>query len=226
MMQCHCSDEMPCAKKISIFSQLDHESLLRISALAKHLTFQKGELLFSPSQTEGLFLISEGRVKVYEISSSGKEELLRVLNAGDFVGEEALFSADETFSFGEALGTVHACFIKREAFLQLLLDYPSISLKLLEEYSRRMIRASHQATANMSESVMSRLAAYLLELSSAEESAGFTLPMQMKELSNFLSTSPETLSRRVKQLVNEGLIEKSGRKITILDADGLRNLSV
>lgn len=223
-MQCHCEHDSLCAQKIGIFRHLDHESLLRISALAKHLTFQKGELLFSPQQAQGLYLISKGRVKVYEISSSGKEELLRVLNTGDFVGEEALFSGQETYSFGEALGTVRACFIRREDFLQLLLDYPSISLKLLEEYSRRMIRANHQAAANMSEPVISRLAAYLLELSSAEETASFSLPMQMKELSHFLSTTPETLSRRVKQLEADGLISKKGRTITILDPDGLRSL--
>lgn len=218
---CHCTQEEPCAKRIAIFSHLDRESLMRISALACHRSYKKGKLLFSPQQASGLYLIAQGRVKVYEISASGQEALLRVLNKGDFVGEEALFSGQETYTFGEALSAVEACFIRREDFLQMLLDYPSISLKLLEEYSRRLISTGHQASANQGEKVMQRLALYLLELASAEDSESFTLPLQMRELSRFLGTTPETLSRRIQKLKKDGLIEKKGRQITLRDRPAL-----
>lgn len=221
---CHCMDAEPCAGKIAIFRHLDSESLCRISDLAAHKTYARGEILFSPGSSQGLFLISEGKVKVYEISPSGKEQLLRVLTAGDFVGEEALFSSTQTYTFCQALMPTRVCFIRREDFLALLMQHPSISLKLLEEFNRRMIHSGHQATSNTAESVQVRLAGYLLELSEAQDSVELELPLPMKELAAFLSTSPETLSRRLRALEESGLIARKGRRLRILQKERLQSM--
>lgn len=213
---CHCQTETPCAAQISIFKHLDQESLWKISAIALHRSYTKGNILFSPEENNGLFLISEGKVKIYEISPSGKEQLLRVLSKGDFAGEAALFSSQESFAFGEAVTDVKACYIRRDDFMELLMRYPSISLKILEEFSRRMCLADHHITANTAELVEDRLTAYLLELSKAQESKVVQLPMSMKELAAFLSTTPETLSRRMKSLEEKGTMTRKGRQITLL----------
>ncbi len=48
------------------------------------------------------------------------------------------------------------------------------------------------------------------------------LPMSKKDLASYLGTTPETISRKLADLENEGCIkQKSGRKIEILDLDGL-----
>ena len=112
-----------------------------------------------------------------------------------------------------------ACFIRREEFLDLLMQYPSISLKLLEEFNRRIVHSGHQATSNTAETVLVRLVSYLLDLSNAQESDSVVLPLSMKELAAFLSTTPETLSRKVGYLEKEGVIKKKGRKITILNRE-------
>lgn len=221
MKCCHCKKEEPCAKKIEIFQHLDLESQQKISNLAIHKKVKKGEILCSPGKTAGLFLISEGKVKIYELSSAGKEKLLRVLGKGDFVGEEALFGTTETYAFSEALTDLQVCHIRREDFLKLLMDYPSISLKLLEEMNRRLVKMAHQSVSNTSGSVLSRLAGYLLELCEAQESLEIRLPLQMKELAVFLDTAPETLSRRIRYLEDEGILLKKGYTITILKKERL-----
>ncbi len=213
---CHCHTGMPCAAQIGIFQHLDMESLWKISSIAIHRNYSKGTILFSPEENNGLFLISEGKVKIYEISSSGKEQLHRVLSKGDFCGEDALFSSQESFAFGEAITDVAACYIRREDFLDLLMRYPSISLKLLEEFSRRMRLSDHQTSANTAECVLDRLKSYLLDLSEAQDSTTVQLPMSMKELAAFLSTTPETLSRRMKALEAQGFLKYKGRQIILM----------
>lgn len=48
------------------------------------------------------------------------------------------------------------------------------------------------------------------------------LPMSKKDLASYLGTTPETISRKLADLEDEGYIkQKSGRKIEILDLDGL-----
>ena len=218
MSRCsHCHEETPCAAQITIFQHLDKESLRKISALATHRTYSKGEILFTPENHDGLYLISEGKVKVYEISASGKEQLHRVLGKGDFTGEDALFGNSESFTFGEAITDVSACFICREDFMNLLMCYPSISLKLLEEFNRRVRLADHQITTNTAETALDRLKTYLLELSKAQDSTTVQVSMSMKELAAFLSTTPETLSRRMKMLEEQGYLKRAGRQITLLN---------
>lgn len=82
-----CCTAQPCAAQISIFQHLDLQSLEEISNIAVHRKVHKGEILFSPDEHHGLYLISEGRIKVYEITPSGREYLLQVLHKGDFVGD-------------------------------------------------------------------------------------------------------------------------------------------
>lgn len=214
---CHCKKSLPCASQIEIFKHLDRESQQRISDLAIQKEFKKGELLCSPEKPSGLFVISKGKVKVYELSSSGKEKLLRVLGKGEFVGEEALFSDTETYTFAEALTDLCVCLIQRKDFLDLLMEYPSISLKLLEEFNRRIVSTSHRAVSDHAGSVLNRLVKYLCNLSEVQESLRVVIPMSMKELAAHLDTTPETLSRRMKYLEQEGLIVREGKTVVIGD---------
>lgn len=221
---CHCTEEAPCAAKIEIFRQLDLESLKRVSALAVHKNLERGTMLFSPENSPGLYLLSQGRVKVYSLSETGKETLLRVLKEGDFVGEEALFGTGETLTYGEALTPVRVCLIPRSAFLELLNRYPSISLKLLEEMNRRLQALTRQTALDSGSQVKKRLIRYLLDLSAAQESQRVTLSLSGKELAQFLGTTPETLSRRWSQLEKEGLIEKKGKQVQLVDPERLEEV--
>ncbi len=221
---CHCTEEAPCAAKIEIFRQLDLESLKKVSALAVHKNLEKGTMLFSPENSPGLYLLSQGRVKVYSLSETGKETLLRVLKEGDFVGEEALFGTGETLTYGEALTPVRVCLIPRNAFLDLLNRYPSISLKLLEKMNRRLQALTRQTALDSGSQVKKRLIRYLLDLSIAQESQKVTLSLSGRELAQFLGTTPETLSRRWTLLEKEGLIEKKGKQVQLLDPEGLEEV--
>lgn len=219
---CHCGDDLPCAAQIGIFQQLNLEEQRKISALALHKTLPRGALLFSPEENPGLYLISQGRVKVYSLSPTGKETLRRVLRQGDFVGEGALFGSARNCTYGEALTELSVCLIRREDFLALLRQHPSISLKLLEELNRRLEAVDQSSVFS---SVQSRLCRYLLDLSQAQQSEEFTLPLSGSELSAFLSTTPETLSRRLTGLEKAGYLKKTGRKIQLLDIQQLEKLA-
>lgn len=74
------------------------------------------------------------------------------------------------------------------------------------------------------ERVEERLADYLLGLAKAEGDDRITLPMRMMDIAEYLGTTPETLSRKLKYLEEVGYIERAGRKITLLDRDALQDL--
>lgn len=206
-----------CAEHVPIFNHLDHESLERISDIMVHCKYKKGEIIFSPETSGDLFILARGKVKVYQITTSGREQLLRVVDQGGVLGENNLFDNRHQSTFGEALTDIEVCMMKKDRFMDLLMKYPSISLKLLEEYSNRLRDAEEQMTRTVNEPVSVRLASYLKDLSVAEGSNSFKLPMSMKELADFISTTPETLSRRFHQLEEEGSIKRKGKEVTILN---------
>lgn len=218
-LHCTCCGELHvCAEIVPIFNHLDRESLVKISSITVHQHYKKGDIVLSPVHAERLLIVASGRVKVYQLSATNKEQLLRVLEPGNFIGEEKLFRQEGSNLWGEALTDVELCTIGRKKFISLLEQYPSISLKLLEEYSRRLSAVERMVTRAATEPVMTRLTSYLLELSKAQETNCLRLPLSMKELAAFLGTTPETLSRRIHQLEAEQVLRKAGKQIELTNS--------
>lgn len=210
-----------CTEIVPIFGHLDRDSLLKISAVTHHERVKKGTLVMSPMDQRRLVILAKGSIKVYQLSTAGKEQLLRMMAPGDFEGEKLLFKTESAPLYGEVLQDSTICTLSRSAFQQLLLTYPEISLKLLEAITDKMTRLEKQANLINIESVESRIVTYLLDLAKVSGETEVMIPMKLKELATYIGTTPETLSRQLKQLESRMLIKRHGRKITILDDENL-----
>lgn len=208
-----------CAHLVPIFSHLSEDNLTKINHIVTHTNYKKGEVLSSPYDNIGLFIIAKGRAKEYQISMSGKEQLLRLIGPGDVVGEEVLFSKELPTTYVEALTSISVCLLKKDDFKTILLEQPTIALELLGEVNRRLQATQKQTVSIATENVSSRIASFLLDLASDEKANIFQLPFTMKELANYLATSPETVSRRLKEMEEEGYIKRRGRQIKVIDLD-------
>jgi CRP-like cAMP-binding protein len=220
--QTHC-DHHSCVTIVPIFNHLDREQMDEIMAVAQTAAYKKGEIIFhSGDQADTLYIVSKGKIRIYRLSESGKEQIVRILNPGDFTGELALFKKDFHESYGEALEDTNICLIKQSDLQALLLKYPSISLKILTEFSNRLEQSEKQTTRFATEKVETRLALFLAECLSDNQVSEFKLPMSRKDLASYLGTSPETISRKLTELEKQGYIkQKEHKKIEILDLDGL-----
>src|SRR5699024_11796421 len=68
------------------------------------LTYARGETLFHPGDVSSrLYIVHKGRVKIYRLSENGKEQLVRILEPGDFTGELTLFNETTVDTYAEAL---------------------------------------------------------------------------------------------------------------------------
>lgn len=211
-----------CVSLVPIFNHLEKEQMDEISATAHTRRFKKGERLYQPlDESDSLYIVHKGFVRIYRLTESGKEQLVRFLGPGDFTGEMALFRSSLHDSFAEATRDTAVCVITKDDLQPLLATYPAISLKILAEFSNRLEQSERQTTLVATEKVENRLAMFLVEL--LEEGSNIaTLPMTKKDLASFLGTTPETISRKLGSLEDRGLIKQiSNKEIAIMDADEL-----
>ncbi|WP_125604864.1 Crp/Fnr family transcriptional regulator [Lapidilactobacillus bayanensis] len=213
-----------CAEIVPIFEQLDHDELLKISSLVVHHHFQKGEVILSPNTPSQLVIVAAGAAKSYQLSASGKEQLLSVLDAGDFEGEKNLFGVQNQELYVETLKNSAVCTIATSEFQQLLENYPSIALKLLKSNAEKIAALEKQNQLLNHDSVEQRLATYLLDLAKIKNNDQIVLPMKLKELASFLGTTPETISRKLHIFSDRALINQERHTITIKDSTALEEL--
>lgn len=218
------TQEHLCISLVPLFNHLEAADQRKIHSLMNHRVFTKGEQIFTPEGDQQLAIIARGTMKVYQLSANGKEQVLRVVEPGGYEGENQLFGVKNAVLFGEALETTEVCILKQQDFTNLLLNYPQLSLRLLEINAEKAVKTEQQTQFLMMDRVEERLATYLLDLAKVAGTDEFTLPMKMKELALFLGTTPETLSRKFKGFEKQHLISRKQRAIVLLDTDGLEDL--
>lgn len=212
-----------CVSLVPIFNHLEVTQMDEIMQAVQGASYKKGEIIYHAGEkSDALYIVNRGQIKIYRLSESGKEQIVRILNPGDFTGELALFQEKVHEAFAEAMVDTQICLIRRGTLHELLLKYPTISLKILTEFSNRLDTAEKQTTRFATEKVETRIALFLAECIDAEKSSIIHLPMSKKDLASYLGTTPETLSRRLREFEAEGFIKQRGqREIEMIDLDGL-----
>jgi CRP/FNR family transcriptional regulator len=209
---------------VPIFNHLEDKQIAEITEAVQSDSYKKGEIIYrAGDKSDSLYIVRTGRIRIYRLSESGKEQLVRFLSPGDFTGELALFSESVHEAYAEAVADTEVCLITRNDLQKFLMKYPSISLKILTEFSSRLEKSEKQTTRVSTEKVETRLALFIVECIDREESLmEFVLPMSKRDLASFLGTTPETISRRLTDFEEAGYIrQKQHRKIEVLDLDRL-----
>lgn len=213
-----------CVSMVPIFNHLNAEQMDEIMETVQSQSFKKGELIYRAGDTSNvLTIVNKGSLRIYRLSEAGKEQLVRVLKPGEFTGELALFNETMHENYAEAMEPTSVCQITRESLQGLLVKYPSIAIKILQALSTRVDQSEQQAARFTTESTEQRLAAYLVDLLGPDsETDVVTLPLTKKDLASYIGTTPETVSRKLKELEDLKLIKRiSSSKIRILDEDEL-----
>jgi len=225
------SEHIPtCAAGVPVFRMLPPSELQRIGQAMRHQHYRKGEVVAAAGSTlDHLYVVARGRLNVVHTTAGGREQVVRSIGPGEFMGEMALFY--ETVLEGDivAVEETDACVLPRQA-VQEVLRNPEASLRLVEEMAKRLASAEQLIADLGLRDVGQRLAAELVRLAEGgrrdELGITVTLPVPWARLAVKLGTTPETLSRRLGSLADQGLIRQlGGRNILIMDLDGLRRIS-
>ncbi len=212
---------------IPIFNGLPEDQMAAIKKIAITKRFNKGEVIFSEGDAgNGFFVIAQGRVKIFKVSAEGKEHILHIYGYGQPFGEVPVFAGQKFPANAQALEKTIAIFLPRSNIVDLVAANPSLALNMLAVMSQKLRQFSIQIENLSLKEIPARLASYLIFL--AEEQAAddvVKLNISKGQLASILGTIPETLSRIFAKLSGQNLIRVDGKKITLLNREGLEDLA-
>lgn len=211
-------DNYLCVDNVPLFKDLTLENKIKIEKLNQYQKVSKNELVFQPHDNEKkLFILAEGSMKIYQLTDDGKEQIIRVIQNGEYEGENWLFGQDNFNLYGETNVESEICIIKETDFNQLLKQYPELALNLLKINLQKTRALEKQNKYLIMQKIETRIATYLIEIAQLKNKSTFKLPLKMKDLANYIGTTPETLTRKFKVLENQTIITKDKATIKILN---------
>lgn len=216
--------------KDRVFCNLAGPALAGLNAISSAAAYPKGALLFVEGQEpRGIFILCNGRVKLYGGAPSGKTLIFRIAEAGEILGLPGTLSAKPYELTAEALEPIQANFIGREDFLAFLRTHGEIALRVAEMLSR-IYHATCQEVRylGLSNSAAEKLARFLLDLKPAKNTEPGQIRANMslthEEIAEVIGASRETVTRLLASFKQKSFIEVRGSSVVLKNKKALEAL--
>ncbi len=225
------ADIPACVANVPFLRALPDEALAELGRSMRHRHVEVGQILaLTGEPIDNLVVVAQGRLKMSQTTTSVREQVLRSLGPGESLGELALFSPAEHEGELTAIEPADVCLVSRQAVQALLRRHPDAAVRLVEALARRLAQAERTIGDLGLHDVGQRLAGELLRaMASGEPIEGGTrvrLPIAWREIAARIGTTPESLSRRLHALEDDGVLRRErARTVVIRDPDRLRQLA-
>ncbi|GFR36038.1 Crp/Fnr family transcriptional regulator [Thermobrachium celere] len=217
-------------KRLSFFSSLDSESLNKLSEIIVEREYKKGSSIFiEGEEAEAVYVVRNGKVKIYKTGSDGKEHIIHIMSDGDVFAESCIFEACPYPASAEAVEDTVLYVLENNKLEKLLEEHPKIAVELVKIMARRLrmvamqienlsLKDANQKTAT--------LIVNLFKIGGVEviNGAKIKLDVSRTEMANMVGLTRETLTRTLFKFKNEGIIDIDGKELIIVDSYKLLQL--
>lgn len=226
-------------KKVFIFSELTGEDLETISKFSRIKKLNKGDIVFFDTEPYlGFYIVLEGMIKIYKISKDGREHILHLVDKYNTFAEVPLFEnageiLEKDFRYPANAAAVtddtEVLLIPHRHFIELMESNRQLCLRMIAGFAKRLRYLNNHIENITLKDVTKRVSVYLLGELSKNKKTGLNNTLSLKiskhDLASYLGTITETLSRTLKKLQDDDIIEVRGKLINIKKPDKLKELS-
>ena len=207
--------------RLPMFAQLGCAELSLVRAGTRAVRAERGEVLFAKGDpAHAFFVVLFGAVKLMLSAGEQGEKVLQIMSPGSTFGEAMIFLERPYPVTAVCLAPSLLLEVAGEGLLAAVDASPAFARRMLAGLSQRLHELVGDVEAYSTRTAAQRLVGYLLNLCGGNDSA--QLPTSKHVVASLLNLTPETLSRILHALTQEGLIEVDGRNIRICNADLLR----
>ncbi|MBN9643765.1 Crp/Fnr family transcriptional regulator [Corynebacterium mendelii] len=214
-----------CLREVELFDRIPHEELAELNTMLPLTCHAAGQIVYDPQRSKDvLFIVKTGRVRVFQVSPTGKSFTLAVHGAGDVFGNMPILGQNMDNTYAETLEKSSLCELSAQQVTDHFLTDPRISGQVAVILSQRVseleTRLSNMALRPLNQQVASLL------LSAATTSRlpwkhTKTVKLTHEQLANLAGASREAVSKAVAELSAHGFLKQHRGSVTIIDADGL-----
>ncbi len=213
-----------CMAEVDIFADLSAPEMEAIAVAAPMKTYPAGGLLYSPHQpVETLFILKQGRVRIFRVSPDGRALTTALISPGTVFGEMLLLGQQMHDNFAEALDEVVVCVMSRADAHRFLLSDPRIAARISGILGRRIAELERRLSDTVFKSVPERIAGTLCLLAAEQHrrplNRGVQVALTHHQIAALAGTSRETTTKVLGEYADRGLLRLGRGKITILDLE-------
>ncbi|HEY7455169.1 MAG TPA: Crp/Fnr family transcriptional regulator [Thermoleophilaceae bacterium] len=202
---------------------------LRASGRERH--YDAGVALFHEGDDAGsVIVLLAGRVKLTVPNAAGREVIVAVRGPGDLLGELAALVDAPRSATVATLEPVDAVIVSGSAFAAFLDRNARVALVILRLVAERLLYADLQQAQFATHDVVGRVAHRLVELTdrfgvASADGIVLGVPLSQEELAGWTGASREAVNKALQVLRSLHMIQTGRRRLTVLDADGLRRIA-
>lgn len=213
-------------KKCSLFKNISSEDLELLLNLSKYklIKFENGEYIkFRGDSHEDMHIIISGIVKTEMLKNSGDSHEIEKISAPSIIAPAFLFNDKNVFPVNViAENKPEIIIISKQNVIKMLQNNQTFLINYLNMISNKAFFLSQKIWFNFyNKTIKEKLCAYILNNSKNNK---FILNVSIENLSDLFGVTRPSLSRTIKELIDEGILERVSRKeFLILDKDRLEN---
>jgi CRP/FNR family transcriptional regulator, polysaccharide utilization system transcription regulator len=216
-------------REFSSLKALNKEDLLKIANCKTSYTIKKGEPIFEEGETiNGVYCIKDGYCKLSKLSTNGKDQIVKLVKAGELLGQRSMVSDEPANLSAIAVEDMEVCFIPKSEILGFFNNNNQFSLSLMKSVCGDLKDSDMHVVSMAQKTVKNRLAETLLYLKeNFGTNADNTLKIQLsrEELAGMIGTATESCIRILSEFNKNGTIELIGKKIAVKDTNKLKKIA-
>lgn len=205
-------------EKMPLFEVLGPEER---QALTSHFVLRRHPkntvVINEGDDSNSLYIILEGQVKVYLNDEAGKEVILNIQGPGDYFGEVSLFDEGPRSASIMTQQECHFAVLMKEAFVNCLANHPGLAITIIQGLTTRLRALSENVRSLALMDVYGRVARLLMELASEQDDGSWVIKQRLThtDLANRIGASSKMVSRIMQDLKKGGYIRKESSQIII-----------
>ena len=216
-------------REFSSLKALNKEELIKLASCKTSLTIKKGSSIFEEGDiVNGVFCVTTGACKLSKLSANGKDQIIKLVKAGEILGQRSLISDEPANLSAVALEDMEVCFIPKSEVLNMFDNNNKFSMNVMKSICGDLKEASDHVVSIAQKTVRERLAenlVYLEETFGKNEDDSLRIQLSREELAGMIGTATESCIRLLSDFNKSKLIELRGKKIVIKDLARLKRIA-